>query len=107
MNIIFKNKKLEKLANDYSHCQKEFGANGAKVFHKRLQALLYADTLEDIRNMPGRFHELKHNRKGQWACDLEHPYRLVFIPRNDSDSDNKTEIMSVEIQEIVNYHKEK
>ena len=26
----------------------------------------------------GRCHALKGNRKGQYAVDLEHPYRLVF-----------------------------
>jgi proteic killer suppression protein len=113
VNITFKNKKLEKLANDMKHCRRELGANGAKVFQKRLQALLFAETLEYVRNMPGRFHELKNDRKGQWACDLEQPNRLVFIPHEDPIPENEhgqyiwLEIKGVEIQEIVNYHKEK
>ncbi len=94
-------------------CRKELGANGAKVFQKRLQVLLFADTLEDVRNMPGRFHELKHERKGQWACDLEQPYRFIFKPHENPIPENEhgqyiwIEIKGVEIQEIVNYHKEK
>lgn len=113
MNITFKNKKLEKLANDMKVCRKELGQNGAKVLQKRMQALLFAETLEDVRNMPGHFHELKHDRKGQWACDLEQPYRLVFVPHEDPIPENDhgqyiwLEIKGVEIQEIVNYHKEK
>jgi proteic killer suppression protein len=28
-------------------------------------------------------HELKGNRKGQLSLDLDHPYRLIFIPDHD------------------------
>ncbi|ESU24360.1 plasmid maintenance system killer protein [Flavobacterium enshiense DK69] len=63
--------------------------------------------------MPGNFHELKSNRKGQWACDLDHPYRLIFephedpIPTNDDGQYLWTEIKGVEIIEVVDYHKQK
>jgi len=42
-----------------------------------------ATTLEDIKRLPGpRCHELKGNRAGQLSVDLDHPYRLIFIPAN-------------------------
>jgi len=113
MNITFSNKKLEKLANDYRLCQKEMGQVRAKLFHKRMQNLLFATTLEDVRNMPGHYHELTENRKGQWACDLDQPYRLIFeplenpIPTDDHGKYIWIEIKGVEIIEITNYHKEK
>ena len=113
MEIRFSDRKLEKLANDYKKCQREMGAQRALLFNKRLDSIRKAATLEDMRYLPGNFHELKADRKGQWACDLDQPYRLVFtpverpIPINRSGQYNWTEITSVEIIEIINYHKEK
>jgi len=55
---------------------------------------------------------LKNNRKGQWACDLDHPYRLIFepqenpVPENDDGQYIWLKIRGVEIVEIDNYHKE-
>lgn len=89
------------------------GALRSLLFNKRLDNLRKATSLEDIRNLPGNYHELKANRKGQWACDLDQPYRLVFtpaekpIPINESGQYIWIEITSVEIIEIINYHKEK
>jgi proteic killer suppression protein len=80
MIVTYKTKKLRKLATNYKHCQKELGQKCAKKFMMRINALKDASTLEDTRHLPGRFHTLLQNRKGQWGCDLEHPKRLVFEP---------------------------
>ena len=69
-----------------------------------------ADTLEDVRYLPGNYHELTADRKGQWACDLDQPYRLIFQPHENpipEDENGKyiwIEITGVEILEITNYH---
>ena len=110
MDIKFGPKKLGKLANDLRRCKQEMGERRAKLFLKRLTDLRDADTLEDVRNLPGRYHELKDARKGQWACDLDHPYRLIFmpqikpIPTNEHGQFIWIEILAVEIIEIVDYH---
>ena len=39
--------------------------------------------MEDLRNVPGRLHELKGDRKGQLSYDLDHPYRLIFVPAHE------------------------
>ena len=52
----------------------------AKLYFKRLNDLLEVSSLEEVRHLPGRYHELSGDRKGQWACDLDNPYRLVFEP---------------------------
>ena len=63
-----------------------------------------------MRHLPGNFHELTGNRKGQWACNLDQPYRLIFAPTTDpipTDDDGKNiwlELIEVEIIEIVDYH---
>ncbi len=36
-----------------------------------------------MRNLPGRCHELLHDRVGQLSLDLDHPYRLIFEPADE------------------------
>ena len=82
----------------------------AKLYIKRLNDLYEANSLEDVRNLPGNYHELSGNRKGQWACNLDNPYRLIFEPLEKpipTDKDGKyiwIEIKGIEIVEIVDYH---
>ncbi len=110
MEIYFSSLKLKKIANDPRKCQKEMGAHRAERFYKRLQTLMAADNFEDLRKSSGRFHELKGDRKGQWACDLDHPYRLIFepyekpIPINDTGGFAWNKVKIVEIIKIVDYH---
>lgn len=112
MKITFTDKKLEKLANDDRKLVREFGKVRADKIKARLVQLYFATTLEDVRNLPGNYHELTNNRKGQWACDLDQPYRLVFTPHESPIPTNEhgqyvwMEITGVEVIEIVNYHKE-
>ena len=110
MEVTFKEKKLKKMADNYSKSLKDLGTNRAKLFHKRLNDLYNAETLEDVRNLPGNYHELANDRKEQWACSLDNPYRLVVEPHEEpipTDKDGKyiwIEIKGVEIIEIVDYH---
>lgn len=95
---------------NHSKLVRELGPLRAKLLLRRLGALLDAETLEDVRNEPGNFHELKGDRKGQWGCDLDQPYRLIFEPHEDpipTDGSGRyiwIEIKGVEIIEITNYH---
>ncbi|AWO01852.1 killer suppression protein HigA [Chitinophaga alhagiae] len=113
MEITFTDKKFEKLANDDRMRVKEFGKNRAEKIKTRLAQLRFADNLEEVRHLPGNFHELTNNRKGQWACDLDQPYRLIFTPHENPIPNNEhgqyvwMEIKGIEVIEIVNYHKEK
>ncbi|WP_276483480.1 type II toxin-antitoxin system RelE/ParE family toxin [Paraflavitalea pollutisoli] len=110
MDITFGDKKLEGYAENNKKCIQGMGKKRAELFMKRLNALHNALTLEDVRHLPGRFHELTNNRKGQWACDLDHPYRLIFVPHerpipiNDHGQFIWVEIKGVEIVEIADYH---
>lgn len=110
MDIFFQSKKLEKIASNPRKCLKELGKQRADLFLRRIQELHKAYTLEDVRYLPGHYHELVEERKGQWACDLDQPYRLIFEPHEDpipTDANGKyiwIEIKGVEIIEIVNYH---
>ncbi len=80
MRIIFKTAKFEKLCSSASKAVKKYGDRNGKLLLRRIQELQAAPCLEDMRNMPGRCHELTGDRKGQLSVDLEHPYRLLFEP---------------------------
>lgn len=110
MEIKFTDKTLAKIVNNDAKMLKEYGSLRAKLIRRRLTQLEVATTLEDVRILPGNYHELKGNRKGQWACDLDQPYRLIFtpqerpIPVNENGQYIWIEITSVEIVEIIDYH---
>ncbi|HLP27546.1 MAG TPA: type II toxin-antitoxin system RelE/ParE family toxin [Candidatus Didemnitutus sp.] len=110
MDITFAKKGLEQQANDLGLCIRKMGEKRAKIYQQRLGALRAARTLEDVRFMPGHFHELVEDRKGQWSCNLDQPYRLIFEPQEDPIPTNGdgsfiwNEIVAVRIVEVVDYH---
>ena len=55
----------------------------ANKIRQRLDDLRAADTLFDMKFLGGRCHELKGDRSGELSLDLDHPYRLIFIPNNN------------------------
>ena len=69
-------------------------------------------SFSDLAFLPGHYHQLKSDRKDHWACNLDHPYRLIFypgidpIPKGEDGKQVLTEICVVDIIEIVDYHKE-
>lgn len=70
----------------------------AEKIHMRIDQISAADTVEMmIQFHIGRCHPFVNNRKGQYAVDLVHPYRLVF-------EKNGNEIQIAHITEIVDYH---
>lgn len=110
MLVTSHNKKLAQYASNYAEALKALGKKRADMLHKRMKAFANADTLEDLKMVAGHFHELVDNRKGQWACDLDQPYRLIFephekpIPTNENGKYIWIEIKEVELIEIINYH---
>lgn len=83
---------------DAKTAEKVYGVKMAEKIQQRIDEIMAADTVEMMmRFRIGRCHCLKQNRKGQYAVDLDHPYRLVFEKNGD-------EIQIVKILEIVDYH---
>lgn len=109
MEIEIKTKKLAKILNSAKLIAKNYG-NSAKKIKTRLDDLAMVDNLADAMSLPGRHHPLKADRKGQFACDLEHPLRLIYEPNNKSlpiDENNNliySKVTIVAIIEIKDYH---
>jgi proteic killer suppression protein len=110
VNISFDNKKLEKYANNDQQGIRILGPLRHKKYKTRLDQLRASKNLLDLKHQPGRFHELTGDRKGQWACDLDQPYRLIFSSQKNQNSITSNEksllieVIGVEIIEIVDYH---
>ncbi len=79
VKITYKNKKIEKECTNVKTSDKIYGKHMTEKIHMRIDQIASADTIEMmIQYHIGRCHSLANNRKGQYAMDLVHPYRLVF-----------------------------
>jgi plasmid maintenance system killer protein len=110
LNISFADKKFEKACNDYRLLVRKEGAVRARKLRQRLDDLEAAESLDVMRQLPGRCHELTGDRAGQFALDLDHPYRLIFIPdhnpipRKQDSGIDWTAVKAVKIIDVEDYH---
>ena len=76
VNLSYASRKLQKCCTNEKHMIRSLGPRMAEELQTRLAELEGAETLDDMRYYPqARCHELKENRKGQLAVDLEHHQR--------------------------------
>ena len=94
MEIVYKDRKLGGLVKDVRNLSRVLGQKRATILLRRIDDMSAATGKQDLLALPGRYHELTGNRRGEWACDLDQPYRLIF----------KVERQVITITEIVNYH---
>jgi proteic killer suppression protein len=86
------------------------GVQRAKLIRRRLDDLHAVASLEVMRNLPGRCHELKANRAGQLSIDLDGPYRLIFKPsetpppKRATGGLDWTEVVAITLVEVANTH---
>lgn len=110
MNITFDSAKLAKVMNDDTKLQTTYGPEQSRKIRARLDDLQAATSLEEIRNLPGRCHELTGNRAGQLAIDLKHPHRLIVrpdhdpLPTKDDRGLDWAQVTAVKVLEVVDYH---
>ncbi len=98
LDITYKNNRIKKVCTDAKIAEKTYGHEMSEKIQQRIDEITAADTVEMmIQFHIGRCHPLRQNRKGQYAVDLVHPYRLVFEKNGD-------EIQIANILEIVDYH---
>ena len=110
MNISFKDKKIQKMFNSARLLERKYGKN-AKYIKRRMAVLRASNDLSNVPIVkPERCHVLKGDRKGLFAVDLMHPYRLVFLPNHDpvpkieDGGIDLTKITSIIIISVEDYH---
>ena len=111
MDIVFCNRKLEKICNNQTQLIRNFGPQCATLISRRLADFREAENLEVflfLQNM--RCHELKGDRKGTLAVDLKHPYRLIFevandpVPRHSDSGLDWARVTIVRVLDVEDYH---
>lgn len=111
MEILFQDRKLEKMCRNQSLLIRKYGSVRAKLIRRRLDDFRDAENLEAMRSLPQvRCHELKGDRAGTLAVDVEHPYRLIFeptqnpAPRKADGGLDWTHVTSVRVLAVEDYH---
>ena len=111
MEISFANSKLQKLCNSANKLRGQYGPRMAELIQQRLAELMDADTLEEMRTLPGaKCHELTQNLKGLLAVSLVYPDRLAFkpadspLPRKPDGGLDWSRVKHIEIAGIGDYH---
>ena len=110
MDILFSSGKLERICNDARKIRKEYGQNQEKKLRRRLDDLCAANSLEELRNLPGACHELKGDRARQLAIKLDGGYRLVFeaahnpVPQKTDGGLDWKQVTAIRILGIEDYH---
>ncbi len=110
MKIGFKNRKLANTFNDDILLARHYGKN-SKYIMRRMSVLRAAVNLSQVSSKkPERCHELKGDRKGEYAVDLKQPYRLVFtpdhkpVPRLDNGNFDLKSVTAIIILGVEDYH---
>ena len=98
MDIVFENNKVRK------QCLRSSGK-----LKRRLDDIVAARNMAELKLLPGRMHALKANRTGQWALDLEHPKRLIFEPLADPMPMKNgwldlEAVFAIRVLEVEDYH---
>lgn len=110
MELRFASERLKKTCESAAERKKRFGEPAAGKLKTRLDDLDAAQSMEDMRNLPGHWEELVGDRKGQFSCRLAGGLRLIVSPlrqppptKPDGGIDWRA-IDQVTVLEVVDYH---
>lgn len=108
MDVYYLGHKLADVCASERRMIRAYGPIRAKRLGARLQQLRVAETLQDLTLVTNRCHELKGDRAGTLALDLDGPYRLLFEPVSwITDGQGRLDwsaVKAVVITEIIDYH---
>jgi toxin HigB-1 len=110
LDILFASPDLDKLCNDGKVATRTHGADVAKRLRTRLDDLRAAANMAVCPTLPGKFHALVGDRKGQYAVWLSKAIRLVFepvaepVPTLPDGSIDQGQITTIRVAYIGNYH---
>jgi plasmid maintenance system killer protein len=110
MDVYFASDRLARLLQSQKLLTREFGAENARLIKRRLDNLLIASDLEQLRTVVSSLHELKGDRAGTLSIYLKNGYRLIIapaedpIPRKSDGGLNWKAIVSVIVIVVEDYH---
>ena len=111
MEITFRTHRLLRIFDSDRNLRRQFGAAMTRTIVMRMNLLRESATLSEIpTTSPERRHILAGQRRGQYAVDLLHPYRLVFVPNHfpvptlGEGGVDLDRVTAIEIIEVIDYH---
>ena len=111
LDIDFRTNRLERTLNEERELVRTYGARMARAIQRRLATIDEARTLSEVPTTPPeRRHQLHGERRGQYAVDLIHPYRLIFepnhdpVPRRPDGAVETDHVTAITIVEVIDYH---
>ena len=111
MDITFRTQKLKGIFNSEKELKQAYGDRMARTIAMRLTVLKGASTLAAAASFSSlRLHQLRANRDAQYAVDLVHPHRLVFIPdyeplpRKEDGGIDTGAVTAITIINVIDYH---
>jgi proteic killer suppression protein len=110
VDVSFANKKLQKLCESSQALQREHGQSCARKVMARLQDLESAESLVDMRTLPGSCHELTGDRPDHVAINVGGGKRLILRPASNpapAKPDGGLDwagITEIEVVGIQDYH---
>lgn len=101
--------KLESLLNDERALKRAYHSNVVKALGVRIASMRNASDLQELHHLPGRAHQLKGDRAGQFAMELPDGLRLVFCPtepapHRDDGGVDLAAVTRITLIEITDYH---
>jgi len=113
VEVSFKSQKLARVFNSDRELKRAYGQRQADLIRECLDDLEAVECLADMWTLPQhrhRCHQLAENLRGVFSLDLEHPYRLLFVPANvpvprlDDDGIDLARVTAVEVRGVENTH---
>ncbi len=111
MEISFEDRKLAAIFRQEKELRVSYGKIRGTAIKRRMAVLAAAPTLAEVSHKPPeRRHELKGNRKGQFAVDLDKGYRLTFkpehnpVPKKADGGLDLLKITAITIIDVEDYH---
>lgn len=80
MDISFQTNRLRKECTVRAAGVEKYGPVCARKLRARLSDLEAVESLDQMRMLPGRLHQLTGDLHGAYSLDLEHPLRLLLEP---------------------------
>jgi toxin HigB-1 len=100
-----------KVLDDPSLMKKRYGEPAATRLQKRIMELWACDALADMRQHKGaRLHQLRGERHGQFAVDVDGGRRLIFepgdnpVPMLPDGGIDESKITCIVLLELEDYH---
>jgi toxin HigB-1 len=110
MKILFTSDRDKKLFESKPELTRRFGVDSAKKLKRTLDDLSAAASMEEMRCLPGKWEELKGDRRGQFSVRLAGGHRLIVRPikqpapvKPDGGVDWRA-VDGVTVIEVVDYH---